>query len=223
MKASVDRIYEVFKKEWAVLEPCFGDILKAYTYMEECYKSQHKVLTCGNGGSASDSEHIVGELMKGFISARELPEDIKNTFIAVDQERGEYIYKNLQGALPAISLVNQSALITAYLNDVEGDMIFAQQVWGYGEKGDVLIALSTSGNSKNVINAIVVAKALEMKVIGLTGENGGQMKAMCDVTLKVPTSKTYQVQQYHLPIYHLLCAMIEEEIFGEGEKCVSRD
>jgi phosphoheptose isomerase len=172
------------------------------------------VLICGNGGSASDAEHITGELMKGFLLKRPVPADfrvkLESAFGASD---GAYLADNLQGAVPAISLVSQSAIITAFSNDVASDMAFAQQVYGYGRPGDVLIGLSTSGNSGNVINAAKTAKAIGMGVIGITGEMGGDLAQFCDFTIRAPEKVTYLAQEYHLPIYHCLCAMIESELF----------
>ncbi|MBR4981278.1 MAG: SIS domain-containing protein [Lachnospiraceae bacterium] len=192
---------------------CKEEINSAYQLLCECYSSGGKVLIAGNGGSSSDAEHIVGELMKGFLLKRELKEEERNTLVALDETKGKYLEKHLQGALPAISLSSHSSLTTAISNDVNGDMIFAQQVQGYGRKGDVFLALSTSGNSRNVILAAIVAKAKGMKVVGLTGTDGGELAQKADVCIKAPSKETYEIQEYHIVIYHFLCLMLEKTFF----------
>ena len=169
---------------------------------------------CGNGGSASDALHIVGELMKSFVLPRRLDEAACQAIKAVSGEDGDLLCQNLQGALPAIALVNETSLTTAYSNDVAPDMIFAQQVFGYGNAGDVLLGISTSGNSRNVVLAAKVARAKGVGVISLTGETGGALRALSDVTVAVPERETYRVQELHLPVYHALCLILEEEFFG---------
>lgn len=190
------------------------DIESAYNLMEESYTSGGKMLIAGNGGSASDSEHIVGELMKAFVLPRKLPQEYQNRLKEVDAELGKELADKLQGALPAIAVVDHVALSTAYLNDVDPMLGFAQQVNGYGVEGDVFLGISTSGNSKNVLYACTVAKAKGMKVIGLTGGNGGKLKDMADVAIVVPEKETFKIQELHLPIYHALCLMLEERFFG---------
>jgi D-sedoheptulose 7-phosphate isomerase len=190
------------------------EILKAGEALIDCYKNSGKVLTCGNGGSCSDSDHIVGELMKGFEHKRPVDEQFKNRLLEIDNERGQFLSEKLQVGLPAISLTTQSALITAVANDNDASVIFAQQVVGYGNPGDVLIAISSSGNSQNVVDAILVAKAKGLSVIGLTGEAGGKMKLLCDILINVPGKRTASVQEYHLPVYHALCVMVETHFFG---------
>jgi D-sedoheptulose 7-phosphate isomerase len=190
-------------------------IEEASRLLVEAYGQGHKVLTCGNGGSAADSEHIVGELMKGFMLRRPVPDELRHRLRAQFAELGDVLADHLQGALPAISLVSQAALISAFANDVAADMVFAQQVYGYGQPGDVLIGISTSGNSLNVINAIRVARTLGVKTIGLTGRTGGAMLSLCDVCIRVPSDQTYEIQERHLPIYHALCMVVEEEFFGQ--------
>lgn len=185
------------------LNTCACEIEKALTLMIDTYKKGGKILVCGNGGSASDADHIVGELMKGFLKKREV----------TDERIPQELREKLQGALPAISLCAHTALITATANDNDADMIFAQQVYGYANENDLLIAISTSGNSKNVVNAVKVAKALGVKVITLTGEKGGELKSLSNVTICAPSTETYKIQEYHLPIYHYLCARVEEEFF----------
>lgn len=213
MKEATIFVYNKLFEAYPHLEICRQSIIDAYRIINTCYKSDGKLLICGNGGSASDSEHIVGELMKGFLLKRKpdqiMIEKLKNIY----PDSWKHLTDNLQGALPAISLTNHAALSTAFANDVAPDMVFAQQVFGYAKDGDVLLGLSTSGNSKNVINAIKIAKTLGIKTISMTGENGGKMKDLCDVTICAPANETYKVQEYHLPIYHTLCAMIEAAFF----------
>ena len=185
-----------------------GAIEQAYRILEECYENGSKLLVCGNGGSAADSDHIVGELMKGFYKQRMLPEEERKRF----GEQGE----KLQGALPAIALTQHGALSTAFLNDVDPAMVFAQQVYGYGQGGDVFLGLSTSGNSANVVLAAKVAAAKGMKVITMTGRNGGKLKELSDVCMIVTAQVTADIQEYHLPVYHTLCAMLEEHFFPDA-------
>lgn len=197
------------------LSVCEKDIAKAYEILEESYSHDGKLLIAGNGGSAADSEHIAGELMKRFKVPRPVPSDFKNKLIAVDPVRGESLSKNLERGLMAIPLVAHEALSTAYINDVDGLGVFAQQLYGFGRPGDVFLGISTSGNSKNVMSATVVARALGIKVIGLTGQNGGELATVSDVAIKVPATETYMIQELHLPVYHCLCLMLEDRFFGE--------
>lgn len=196
------------------LQETVPTIEKAFDLLTESYHNQGKLLLCGNGGSAADCEHIVGELMKGFTLKRPVDNEFAGKLKEMFPEEGAYLAENLQQALPAISLVSQSALATAFINDVEADMVFAQQVYGYGKAGDVLIGLSTSGNSSNVVRAMQTAKALGMKTIGFTGESGGKLHDMCDVCIRVPWNETADIQERHLPIYHTLCIMLEKEFFS---------
>ena len=189
------------------------EILRAFELWRDSYSQGNKTLVCGNGGSAADSEHIVGELMKGFLLRRPLPVQEQEQLQAEFGDAGTYLAQHLQGALPAISLVSQTSLITAFANDVAADLVFAQQVYGYGQKGDVLVALSTSGNSVNVLHALRVAKLKGMKTIGFMGGQSGLMESLCDVTIKVPYTSTPDIQQRHLAIYHALCAMLEQHFF----------
>ena len=185
--------------------------------MEECYESDHKLLIAGNGGSAADSEHIAGELMKRFKTPRPVPEEFARRLVEIDKERGEGLAKNLERGLMAIPLVAHEALITAYINDVDGLGVFAQQLYGFGRPGDVFLGISTSGNSKNVMSATVVARALNIKVIGLTGASGGELAKVADVAIRVLETETYMIQELHLPVYHCLCLMLEDRFFGKGE------
>ena len=202
------------------LDVCERDIAYAYEVIRSCYECGGKLLIAGNGGSAADAEHIVGELMKGFRNPRRLPKEYADSLTAVDPELGKTLAENLQGALPAIALDGHPALSTACQNDCEPLLCFAQQVNGYGNAGDVLIGISTSGNSKNVLYAAVTAKAKGMKVIGLTGAKESRLADLSDVCIRVPETETYMVQELHLPVYHVLCLMIEEKFFNpntEGE------
>lgn len=196
----MDSIFERFPD----LKCCEKDIENGLNLIIETYKNKGKVLVCGNGGSAADSEHIVGELMKGFLLKREIKDD----------RLSAELKENLQGALPAISLCSQTALITAFNNDLDPDYVFAQQVYGYGNENDLLIAISTSGNSKNVLKAVEVASCIGIKTLALTGGDGGKIKDKATVTICVPSTETYKIQEYHLPIYHYLCGMVEEKFFS---------
>lgn len=197
------------------LAVCKEDIKKAYELLEAAYSNGRKLLVCGNGGSASDSEHIVGELMKEFKLKRKVYSDQSTALKAIDPELGQVLADNLQGALPAICLTGHSSLTTAFMNDANADLVFAQQVNGYGKPGDVFLGISTSGNSKNVLFAAVNAKAKGLKVIGLTGAKESKLMKYADVCIRVPESETYKIQEYHLPVYHCLCLMLEEKFFGE--------
>jgi D-sedoheptulose 7-phosphate isomerase len=189
------------------------EIKKSYKLLETCYEDGGKLLIAGNGGSCADAEHIVGELMKGFVKRRSVSEEFKEALKEIDPELGSALSQKLQGGLPAIALTGHPGLSTAFLNDVDGEMIFAQQTYGYGKKGDVFLGISTSGNSKNVMYAMTAAKALGMKTIGLTGKDGGQLKHAADVTIVVPETETFKIQELHLPVYHALCLMLEERFF----------
>ena len=196
------------------LEPCAADIQAAFELLRTCYRTRGKVLTCGNGGSAADAEHIVGELMKGYLLKRSVPQDVHTKLLAANPQNGDYLADHLQGGLPAISLVSQNSLLSAIANDTAADMVYAQQVYGYGRAGDVLLAISTSGTARNVIHAVQVARALGLHTIGLTGPTGGALKSLCDVCICAPGESTPVVQEHHLPIFHVLCAMLEEEFFA---------
>lgn len=195
------------------LEPCRESVEGAYELMRDCYARDGKVLVCGNGGSAADSEHIVGELMKGFRMKRPLSSERRGRLESSFGEEGVSIADGLQGALPAISLVSHSSLSTAFANDVAPDLVFAQQVFGYGNPGDLLIAISTSGRSSNVIKAAKTALAFDLTTIALTGEASSPLSKLCSVSVRVPARETHEVQEYHLMIYHALCAMVESEFF----------
>jgi len=195
---------DILLKRYPELEPCRQEIEDAVEMLLKTYKSGGKVLVCGNGGSAADSEHIVGELMKGFMLKRPI----------TDERIPKHLRQGFQGALPAISLPSQSAILSAFINDVEPNMMYAQLVFGYARENDLVIGLSTSGNSTNVVNAIEVAKCVGAKTLALTGERQSRLSELCDVTIKVPEVETYKVQELHLPIYHYLCAETERVFFG---------
>ncbi len=213
MTENVQAQLDLLIKRYPELKVCKESIAKAYKIIEDCYKSRGKLLIAGNGGSAADAEHMVGELMKGFKKQRKLSKDFSDRLIEVSPEYGKILAENLQGALPAIALDGHYALSTAYMNDCEPLLCFAQQVNGYGNKGDVFIGISTSGNSKNVIYAAVTAKAKGMKVIGMTGEKESKLSDICDACIQVPQTETYMIQELHLPVYHALCLMVEEEFY----------
>ena len=215
LEERLEKHIDLLVERYPALEVCKNEIIEAYLVMEECYENGGKVLFAGNGGSAADSEHIVGELMKAFKLPRHLQEEYKKALINENEELGTILANNLQGALPAIALDGHFALSTAYMNDCEPLLCFAQQVNGFGNKGDVFFGISTSGNSKNVLFASVCAKAKGMKVIGLTGEKDSKLSNMADVCIKAPSTETYMIQEYHLPIYHCLCLMLEDKYFGE--------
>lgn len=190
---------------YPALKSCQNKIVKALDMIINTYKNGGKIIICGNGGSAADSEHFVGEMMKGFLLKRKV----------TDPRLPEELRKGLQGALPAISLPSQSAILSAYINDVVPEMMYAQLVYGYATEKDLVIGLSTSGNSVNIVNAVKVAKAVSAKTLALTGETGGKLLEISDVTINVPEKETYKIQEYHLPIYHYLCAETEKYFFAE--------
>ena len=216
MEERIQKHLDELVERYPVLSPCRSDIEAAYGLMEEAYSQDHKLLIAGNGGSAADSEHIAGELMKRFKIMRPCPPDFADKLKSIDPERGENLAKNLERGLMAIPLVAHEALTTAYINDVDGLGVFAQQLYGFGRPGDVFLGISTSGNSKNVMSATVVARALGIKVIGLTGESGGELGKVADVVIRVPETETYKIQELHLPVYHCLCLMLEDRFFGEN-------
>lgn len=197
------------------LDICAADIQAAFETLRACYLNGGKVLTCGNGGSAADAEHIVGELMKGYLLKRPIPQEMRAKLVSAHPQAGDYLADHLQGGLSAISLVSQTSLLSAIANDTAADMVYAQQVYAYGREGDTLIGISTSGNASNVIHAMQVARALGLHIIGLTGPTGGALKMLCDVCIHVPAENTPAIQERHLPIFHVLCAMLEEEFFAE--------
>ena len=214
MEKQIKHIDELIAR-YPILAPCREDILRAYEVLEACYGGGRKLLVAGNGGSAADSEHIVGELMKEFKLKRKIFANQAEAMQQIDPEMGRILAENLQGALPAISLCEHSGLNTAFMNDSgEPALIFAQQVNGYGRAGDVFLGISTSGNSKNILYAAIAAKAKGLKVIGLTGQKESRLQGLADVCIRVPETETYKIQELHLPVYHALCMMLEEHFFG---------
>jgi phosphoheptose isomerase len=200
------------------LQSVEDQIFKAANQLISCFEKGHKVLVCGNGGSSSDSDHIVGELMKGFEHKRPLGEALKKKLAESRGERGNYLAEKLQHGFPVISLSAHAALITAIANDTDATLIYAQQVIGYGTSGDILLGISTSGNSQNIIDALIAARARGMKTIGMTGESGGRMKSFCDILINVPETRTAYVQELHLPVYHALCLIVENHFFGNSDQ-----
>lgn len=216
MKTEIYKHIEVLVNRYPVLNSVKDEIVEAYFLLVESYKNEGKLLIAGSGGSAADAEHIVGELMKGFKLPRKLNENFTDKLISENEELGTVLAESLQGALPAIALDGHPALSTAYMNDCEPLLCFAQQVNGYGKAGDVFLGISTSGNSKNILYAATTAHAKGMKVIGLTGAKDSKLTQMSDVCIKVPQTETYMIQELHLPVYHCLCLMLEDEFFGEN-------
>lgn len=216
MKKKVLEYYSDLFSRFSFPDNLRGTLLKAFNYIKLSISSGGKLLVCGNGGSASDADHFVGELMKGFNKKRNLPPLLVSKFIDIGKERGEELGKCLDTPIPAISLVSQNALITSISNDMAFDYIFAQQILGYGKKEDVLFAITTTANSKNIQNALITSKAIGIKTICLTGTNYNRnIEALCDVIIEVPGRKVSDIQELHLPIYHTLSAMLEEEFFGD--------
>lgn len=215
MKNKTEGFLNEFKEKYPMMNYLEKDIREVIEKVAYRIKLGGKILVCGNGGSASDSEHIVGELLKEFYIKRPVNEMFKESLKGyVHGEDFDYITSCLQGAIPAVSLVSQTGFLTAYGNDVSFDMAYAQQVYAYGEKNDVLIGLSTSGNAANLCYAAKVAKAKDVLVISLTGETGGALKKLSDILLNVPAQETFIVQEYLLPLYHFICRALEYEIFG---------
>ncbi len=206
---------ELLLHRYPLLQKNRSEIVQAYFLLESCFQNQGKLLIAGNGGSAADADHIVGELMKSFKKPRTRSQSFSDKLSALSPEWGDYIAGQLQGALPAIALDGHPALSTAFLNDTNGLLVFAQQLSGYGVPGDVFLALSTSGNSQNLVFAALVARALDMPIISMTGEKESRLSEISDVTIRVPATETYQVQELHLPVYHCLCLMLEAHFFPE--------
>jgi len=208
-----EKLLDTLIRRYPSLEPVKDDIRETADIIIKSYENGGQLLVCGNGGSSADADHIVGELMKSFSKKRPLESSFEQSLESVDAEKAEFLSSHLERGLPAISLSAHTALNTAVSNDIHGDLIFAQQVNGYGRKGDVFLGITTSGNSKNVIYAAIVAKAKGMKVLGLTGETGGELKKYCDAIVKVPAKWTPEVQELHLPVYHTICQIIEYHFF----------
>ena len=215
MQGTTKKQLEILMNRYPELRSIKNEIIEAYRLLKTCYENDGKLLIAGNGGSAADAEHMVGELMKGFKLSRKPSADFAKRLINANKELGAVLAENLQGALPAIALDGHPALSTAYMNDCRPELCFAQQVNGYGNSGDIFLGISTSGNSKNILYAAITAKAKGLKVIGLTGANDSELSKIADVTIRSSQTRTYMIQEHHLPIYHCLCLMLEERFFGE--------
>ena len=196
------------------LKSCEKEIALAVESLCSAFDSGNKLLVCGNGGSAADAEHIVGELMKGFMSRRRLPDGEKQHLIEIGGDEGKQLAEHLQTPLPAISLVASVSLATAFANDVAPELIFAQQVYGLGRQGDVLLGISTSGNATNVAYAMIAARVKGMTTIGLTGGSGGRLKELADMAIVVQADSTPDIQELHMPVYHYICKAVESHFFG---------
>ena len=214
MNEKVRAILEELVTRYPSLAGQKAEIAKAYEILKNCYDRGGKLLIAGNGGSCADSEHIVGELMKGFCKKRPLPADLLARIAAADPDPDERLASKLQQGLPAIALTGHNALSTAFVNDVDAEYAFAQQIVGYGRRGDVFLGITTSGNSRNVLRAAAVAKAMELQVIALTGRDGGRIRGLADCAVIVPEQETFKIQELHLPVYHALCLMLEETYFS---------
>ncbi|MBR2532134.1 MAG: SIS domain-containing protein [Lachnospiraceae bacterium] len=214
MNEKVRAILEELVTRYPSLAGQKAEIEKAYEILKNCYDRGGKLLIAGNGGSCADSEHIVGELMKGFCKKRPLPADLLARIAAADPDPDERLASKLQQGLPAIALTGHNALSTAFVNDVDAEYAFAQQIVGYGRQGDVFLGITTSGNSRNVLRAAAVAKAMELQVIALTGRDGGRIRGLADCAVIVPEQETFKIQELHLPVYHALCLMLEETYFS---------
>jgi D-sedoheptulose 7-phosphate isomerase len=207
---------EQLMERYPALLVCKEEIVKAFQIMKAAFEAGGRLLAAGNGGSSADSAHIAGELMKGFVKKRPLPPDFVERLKKADggnSQYSEYLAKNIQQGLPVIDLSSHAALMTASINDIGGDIIYAQQVCGYGRPGDVFLGISTSGNAKNILYAMIAARAKGMRTIALSGGSGGAIKGYADAAITVPEKETYKVQELHLPVYHTLCLMIEEYFF----------
>lgn len=215
MEQRIEKHLKHLIERYPLLGYCQNELHEAYNILEEAYANGRKLLVAGNGGSAADSEHIVGELMKEFKLKRKVYGEQAEELLHISPELGRVLADNLQGALPAISLTGHSALTTAFMNDSEPELVFAQQVNGYGKPGDVFLGISTSGNSRNILYAAVTAKSKGLKVIGLTGKRENKLQCYSDVCIHVPETETYKIQELHLPVYHCLCLMLEDKFFGK--------
>ena len=214
MEEKLVKHVDLLIERYPALDVCRQNIILAYQILKEAYSAGRKLLVAGNGGSASDSEHIVGELMKEFKMKRKIYAAQIDRLMKIDEEMGTVLADHLQGSLPAISLVGEPSLTTAFMNDAVPELVFAQQINGLGRAGDVFLGISTSGNSKNVLYAAVAAKSKGLKVVGLTGEKENRLMEFTDVCIRVPETETYKIQELHLPVYHCLCLMLEEKFFG---------
>ena len=205
----------ILEERYPVLRPLDKELREAFSMMKHCFEKGGKLLLCGNGGSSADSDHIVGELMKAFCKKRKIkPELLSQLKELYGDKEASYFEKHLEVGLPAISFSSQTALHTAFSNDQDETLFYAQCLLGYGKKEDLLFGISTSGNAKNVGYALKLAKAMGIPSILLTGKDGGSGKEYADLTIIAPSMETYQIQELHLPIYHCLCLMVEQYFFG---------
>ena len=200
---------------YPALDTIKAEIETAYGLMADCFQNGRKLLIAGNGGSAADADHIVGELMKAFLKCRKIDNAFSQRLIAANAERGKILAEQLQIPLSAIALTHHTAFSTAFANDMNADLVFAQQLYGYGKPGDVFLAISTSGNSRNLLYAVTVAKALDIKIVVLTGADGGKLGQEADVAVRVPETEAFVVQELHMPVYHCWCAMLEDAMKWE--------
>lgn len=215
MRQDTYQIVETLFERYPQLRACRADILLALDMLVACFRAGGKLLLCGNGGSASDCKHIAAELLKGFCLRRSLPAGVKERLRALFPEEGSLLGERLQAGLPVISLASEEAVMTAIANDTDADLVFAQQLLALARKGDVLLMISTSGNSRNVCHAAMVGRLLDMRTILLSGRDGGKLKGLSDVSIVVPERETYRIQELHLPVYHALCLALENEFFKE--------
>lgn len=213
LESRIEKHVDLLMERYPALTCVREDLEKAFLILKDCFERDNKLLLAGNGGSAADCEHIAGELMKRFKAPRPVTDDLRARLLEIDPVRGKSLADNLERSLMSIPLVAHEALTTAYMNDVDALGVFAQQLLGYGRKGDVFFAISTSGNSKNIMYATVVARALGIQVIGLTGASGGELAKVADVAIRVPETETFMIQELHLPVYHCLCLMLETYFF----------
>ena len=211
----MENAFDLLKAHYPELEPMMPDIRAAYEVIKTAYENGGKLMICGNGGSAADALHMVGELMKGFKLKRAMDASARSRFISAGVS--EDVCDKLQGGLPAISLMGELSLVSAFCNDVDPTLIYAQQIYALGKPGDVLLGISTSGNAENIAAAIIVAKAMKIRTIGLTGRKRGRFRDLCDISIRVPADETYRVQEYHLPVYHAVCAELEQYFFGKTQ------
>ena len=214
MNERTERLFAAFFVDHPELEPCRASLREGAELLIRTFREGGKVLVCGNGGSCSDAEHIVGELMKGFLLKRPLDAALKERFAERFGDEGRSLASRLQGALPAMALGAHTALGTAFANDVDGKLVFAQQVLGYGREGDLLIGISTSGNAQNVCLALMTARTLGLSTLALTGRGGGRAATLCDCLIAAPDDRTFRVQEHHVALYHMLCAAAESEFFA---------
>jgi len=206
-------VFKLLLERYPIMESCASEIISAGAILLKAAVEGHKFLICGNGGSAADADHITGELLKSFCKKRPIGEELAAQLRETGGEAGALLAEKLQAGIPAVSLTQHNALSTAFANDVNPDIVFAQQCQVYGKRGDIFWGITTSGNANNVYYAALTAKAMGLKILGLTGKSGGKLKTLCDVCICVPEIETYKVQELHLPVYHALCLYIEDKLW----------